>query len=219
MIPTTDVSKVAPMVQVAEQRKDRFGLHVLLNEHGSLLVRKSNHLKPSRVANGFLERIVATSKNQSVPLLYPEAMLFPSIFWKQREEGSYDGAIPIRLWTHEGRGNALGYADIGKHMRCRINNTSLLCSTDPRYIYFAFYSVNNLMASRAVNRLVLKQRFEHMLGPGKIHGESNDSHFCSDMIDSRKNVNKLAAFMRDKEPTYFYTHTCNQTQHFGIAPL
>jgi hypothetical protein len=113
----------------------------------------------------------------------------------------------------------LGFASIEDHMRCRFKNSSLLCSTDPRYIYFAFDSVNNVMARGVDNRIVLRRGFEHMLGPSKLLGESNDSMLCSDMIDSRRNVHKLAALVRDKEPTFFYTHTCNQTEHFGIAPL
>ena len=218
IIPTTDAAKTAPTVE-CKDRRNRFGLHVLLNEHGSLLIRRCNRLKPCRAAKGFLEGIVATSKGQSIPLLYPEAMIFPSIFWKQREDGCYDGAIPIGLWTDERGANSHGFAGIASHMRCRLKNTSLLCSTDPRYIYFAFDSVNNLMARGVDNRLVLKRGFEHMLGPGKLHGQNNDSQLSSDMIDSRRNVNKLAALVREKEPTYFYTHTCNQTEHFGIAPL
>ena len=58
-----------------------------------------------------------------------------------------------------------------------------------------------------------------MLGPTKIHGENNDSLLSSDLVDSRRNVQKLAAMVRDSEPTYFFTHTCNQSEHFGVAPL
>ena len=219
IIPTTDASKVACRVETNKERTTRFGLHVLLNEHGSLLVRRYSHLKPSRAAKGFLEQIVATSDGTSIPLLYPEAMLFPSIFWKQGHDGSCDGAIPVGLWTDASTANTLGFASIEDHMRCRLKNSSLLCSTDPCYIYFAFDLVNNVMARGVDNRIVLRRGFEHMLGPCKLLGETNDSMLCSDMIDSRRNVHKLAALVRDKEPTFFYTHTCNQTEHFGIAPL
>jgi hypothetical protein len=30
----------------------------------------------------------------------------------------------------------LGFATIKEHMRCRLKNSSLLCRTDPRCIYF-----------------------------------------------------------------------------------
>ena len=218
VIPTTDASKKALDIE-RKGRSSRFGLHVLLNEHGTLLVRRNATLTPSRAAKGFLERIVATSDGSSIPLLYPEAMLFPSIFWNQKQDGSYDGAIPIGLWKSASDANSFGFAGIEDHMRCRLKNPSLQCSTDPRYIYFAFDSVNNVMARGMDNRVVLKRGFEHMLGPMKIRGESNDSLLSSDLVDSRRNVQKLAAMVRDSEPTYFFTHTCNQAEHFGVAPL
>jgi hypothetical protein len=59
------------------------------------------------------------------------------------------------------------------------------------------------MARGVDNRVVLRRGFEHMLGPSKLLGESNDSMLCSDMIDSRRNVHKLASLVRDKEPTFF----------------
>ena len=217
-IPTTNAAKKV-MNTVLKERKSKFGLHVLLNEHCNLLVRRGSQLKPSRAAKGFLERIVATSDGESIPLLYPESMIFPSIFWKQNADGSYPGAIPVGLWTTSSEAHKQGFAGIPEHMRCRIKNSSLLCSTDPRYIYFAFDSVYNVMSSGIDNRVVFKRGFEHMLGSCTITGQNNDSLLSSDMIDSRHNVQKLAALVRDSEPTYFYTHTCNQKDHFGIAPL
>ena len=218
VVPTTNASMAAPNVKEKE-RKSRFPMHVLMNEHGTLLLRNGKQLKPSRGVKGFLQKIVATATGQSIPLLYPEAMLFPSIFWNQQSDGSYDGAIPIGLWNGNQTANEFGYATLAEHMRCRVKNSSLLCSTDPRYIYFAFDTVNNVMSRGMDNRLVLRRGFEHMLGPTKILGQSNDSMLSSDMLDSRRNVMKLAAMVREKEPTYFYTHTCNQSEHFGIAPL
>lgn len=38
-------------------------------------------------------------------------------------------------------------------------------------------------------------------------------------IDSRKSVQNLVAMMKEREPIWFYTHTCNQSAHFGIAPI
>jgi hypothetical protein len=110
-------------------------------------------------------------------------------------------------------------------MRCRIKNSSLLCGTDPIYIYIyiyiyiAFDSVYNVMSRGTGNRIVFKRGFEHMVGSCTVTGQSNDSILSSDMIDSRQNVQKLAALVRYREPSYFYSHTCNQQDHFGTAPL
>ena len=159
-IPTTNAAMTAPSIE-PKARKDRFGMHVLMNEHGSLLVHKSGHLKPCQAAKGFLEQIVATAEGQSIPLLYPEAMMFPSIFWNQHN----DGALPVGLWSGNQAANAFGYAGLAEHMQCCLKNSSLLCSTDPKNVDFAFNAVNNLMSHRMDNQLVLKRGFEHMLGP------------------------------------------------------
>jgi hypothetical protein len=140
IIPTTNVA-LKVMNTVLKELKSKFGLHVLLNEHCNLLVQRGSQLKPSRVAKGFMERIVATSDGESIPLLYPESMIFPSIFWKQNADGSYPGAVPVGLWTTSSEAHKQHFAGIPEHMRCRIKNSSLLCSTDPRYMYFAFDSV------------------------------------------------------------------------------
>lgn len=224
IIPTTNTEGKMIRVKLKEkiklkERIRKFGLHVLLNEHCSLLVRRGSQLKPTRAAKGFFERIIATSDGKSIPLLYPEAMIFPSIFWKQNIDGSYPGALPIGLYSTTSEAHQLGFAGLAEHMRCRLKNSSLLCSTDPRYIYFAFDAVYNVMSRGVDNRIVFKRGFEHMLGPCTMSGQNNDSLLSSDMIDSRRNVQKLAALVRDKEPSYFYTHTCNQKEHFGIAPL
>ena len=55
-IPTTNAAKQVATT-VSKERQSRFGLHVLLNEHCTLLVRRGSQLKPSRAAKGFLEII------------------------------------------------------------------------------------------------------------------------------------------------------------------
>ena len=39
--------------------------------------------------------------SDSVPFVYPEAILFPSIFWKDTDNGSMIGAIPSALLASE----------------------------------------------------------------------------------------------------------------------
>ena len=54
----------------------------LMNQYGSLLTRKKHQIKGSRKQKYFIQKFCATTKGTSVPLVYSEAMLFPSIFWK-----------------------------------------------------------------------------------------------------------------------------------------
>ena len=52
----------------------------IMNQCGSLLTRKKHQIKGSRKQKYFIQKLCATTKGTSVPLVYPEAMLFPSIF-------------------------------------------------------------------------------------------------------------------------------------------
>lgn len=217
-IPTTNAMDTAQRIR---SRPHKIALHVLLNEHGSLLIRRNNRLKARRVDQGFLERIIATSTGESIPLLYPEGMLFPSIFWKQATDGGIVGALPSGLLDSDKVAAEHGFASVASHLRCRLKNSSMLCSTDPRYIFYAFDCINNASLRGHDNRIVLRRGFEHMLGSGELRqaSKSNDALCLPDVIDSRTTVNQLAAMIRNEEPTYFYTHTCNQMHHFGIAPI
>ena len=58
-----------------------------------------------------------------------------------------------------------------------------------------------------------------MLGDSSIHRVSNEEMLGCDVIDSRKTVAQLSSMIREEEPTYFYTHTCSQKTHFGVAPI
>ena len=53
----------------------------------------------------------------SVPLFQSEAMMFPTIFWKQNLDGSYPGAVPFPgLYYSSQRNASLGYASLEDHM-------------------------------------------------------------------------------------------------------
>jgi len=86
---------------------------VILNNVGSLLARKRNKGIPSSNGRYFLEKMVATIPGKSVPLVYPEAMLFPSLFWKDDgTEGSLLGAIPCGALAHPDTLRKFGIADL-----------------------------------------------------------------------------------------------------------
>ena len=80
-----------------------------MNQCGLLLTRKKHQIRGSRKQKFFIQKLCAISKGTSVPLVYAEAMLFPSIFWKASDDmNSLVGAIPtpllneknIFIWFH-----------------------------------------------------------------------------------------------------------------------
>ena len=55
--------------------------HVIMNQCGCLHSRKHKDIICYRYQKHFLQMIASVSNEKTVPLLYPESMLFPSIFW------------------------------------------------------------------------------------------------------------------------------------------
>jgi predicted GIY-YIG superfamily endonuclease len=206
---------------IAEECKANFiGAHVILNNCGSLLARRGSKLKGSKIQQRFLQSIVATSNTKSIPLLYPEAMLFPSIFCKENEkDASPIGAIPCCLMAHDTTLSNSGFASLIDHFRSRITNTSLLTSTNNNYIAFCFDNFLNLQTRQSHTRMILHRGLWNC-GLGKsITSDSNGTMYNVDSIQSRPIVNKLAAAVAEEQATYFYTHTCNQEEHFGIREI
>ena len=192
--------------------------HVILNNCGSCLIRRNQQLRATQYQRAFLERIVSTSKGESVPLVYPEAMLYPSIFWKDDDEGAMFGAMPSALLAADRECASLGFAGVGDHMRTRLTDMSSRTSTDPRYIFYAFDCLANVHLRGQDSRIVLSRGF--VKEEGSVGMRSNCSeHFNTDAIDSRPVVNRLAAAVKDEPATYFFTQTCNQREFFGVREI
>jgi len=72
--------------------------HVLLNQCGTLLTRRKHQPKGNSRHKFFPRRICATSIGTSIPLMYPEGVLFPSFHWKTAGDNcSIVGCIPSPL--------------------------------------------------------------------------------------------------------------------------
>ena len=72
-------------------------MHVLLNVECQLLKRLKYPSHVGKKFQRFFQNFVSTLPECSIPLLQPEACLFPStsIFYKQLEDGSFPGALPF----------------------------------------------------------------------------------------------------------------------------
>jgi predicted GIY-YIG superfamily endonuclease len=192
--------------------------HVVLNGVGSCLIRRNRPLNPTRAQSAFLEKLVSTSEGHSVPLVYPEGMMFPSIFWKDTSDGSLLGAIPSSLLTDSKQCAKQGFASLTDHMRCRMKNPSLRTSSDPRHIYHAFDCFTNVNLRGQDSRLVLSRGFVESDNGGGVCANSSD-WFNTDAIDSRPVVNKLGAAIAVKKADLFYTQSVNQKEFYGLKQL
>ena len=92
----------------------------------------------------FLENIAATAKKTSLPLLQPEAFLFPSIFCCQATNGTFHGPIRAALSYVKLRNKELGFAGLERMLRSRFLDGSLLTSCNATNLQLVFDRLLNM---------------------------------------------------------------------------
>ena len=218
-IPTTDAGDRPLEIREVSPSGQYISGHVLLNQVGCLLNRPKHLLKSYSTQKKFLQQIVSTCNDESIPLIYPEGMLFPSIFYKMLDDGSLLGAIPSSLLTHAGSQH--GIASARDHITNRISLPSSTSSTDPRYLCYVYDMATNLTMCNLDTRLILNRGLNVGKGGRNTHlsnSNSNGSHL-TDSIDSKQNVKNLCASQKYHPMHFFLTFTCNQKSHFGVKPI
>ena len=194
--------------------------HMLMNQCGALLVRKNAQIKGSRAQQAFLQRFVATTLGMCVPLVYAEAVLFNSIFWKGLPSGDLLGAIPSALLTGvRSGGKTQGFASLKDHYQCRLTTPGTGTSNNPFYITHAFDVMANVALRGCDTRLILHRGFIESQGSIGLKMRNDDQDFYTDSIDNRQVVNNLSSAERYYGSTYFVTGTCNQREQFGVRKV
>jgi len=219
-LPTTVAGPIPESVVAKDDAHDSLRGCVILNNCGSLLARTGSKITGTKKNNNMLQRIVSVTEGYCVPLLYPEAMLFPSIFWHGTNGGEILGAIPSGLLADNKYLAQVGIASISDHVRMRLMNSNLSTSTDPRYVSWMFDSVLNLSLRDHDTRVIMNRAFAAEQGDGGVRIVGADSPiFDTDMLDSRAVVNQLSAAIKEEQATYFFTTTANQLEHFGLRRI
>jgi hypothetical protein len=217
-IPTTNAGEYAYEIE-EEVPNDRVHVsgHVVLNQNGTVLTRKKHQISGSSLHKFFLQKICSTSVGTSIPILYPESMLFPSIFYHMSEDGAMSGAIPSPLLTENI--NQFGFESVPQHIRSRLTSCSFSSGTDPRYIAFSYDIMTNLAVNHEDTRIALHRGLtvdedsESGLG---VRGKSTGDSAILESIDSKQMVKNLSSAEKfiDKFD-FFITLTCNMKKHFG----
>lgn len=115
--------------------------HILLNAELGLLKRRSRPLSHGARSAHFLQSIASRNGTHPIPNLYPEGMLFSSLFWHSRL-ASITGALPAPLWTlASSRIIKSTVASAEDHLRTRLMDGSLLSGNDSRYLELTFVAI------------------------------------------------------------------------------
>ena len=221
-VPTTDTSAepVFSSVTTPTLHTTRITNHALLNCYGSCLVRRNKRLAGTLSQQSFLQRLVATSGTDAIPLVYPEAMLFSDIFYASSADGSMYGALPAALLHGDDILRQNGMASLQTVYRTRLLSPGLLTSTNPKYHLWAFDALANFSLRGHDSRLILRRGFAEKQDGGGVRMKGvSEPIFDSDHVECRSLVNKISATCSWRMPTYFYTHTCNMKTHFGMRLL
>jgi predicted GIY-YIG superfamily endonuclease len=218
-IPTTNAGEIALKVEEKVKYGFKFSGCNILNNVGSLLTRSNYDIQRNRYVNHNIQKLCSTTNCESIPLLYPEGMLFPSIHWKSAHDNcSIIGAIPSSLLNANARKD--GFAPIQQHLRTRLTCPSSTTSTDPRYITHCYDVMANMAASQQDTRLVINRGLtvgKDKYGSLGVRG-SNDSSLLGS-VDSKQMVKNLCSSQKKVQWTHFLTFTSNHKMHFGIKTI
>ena len=191
---------------------------VLLNQCGTLLTRKKHQIKGSSRHHFFLQKLVASSHGSTIPLMYPEVVLFPSIHWCMAHDNcSILGCIPAPLLTEYS--SCSKFASIHSHIRSRLTNPSCATSTDTRYIAHCYDILTNLTANHEDTRLILNRGLAYNNDTEDIGMRGKGDSALLESIDNKQMVRNLCFSQKFAPWDHFLTYTCNQRTHFGTAPI
>ena len=191
--------------------------HVIMNQCGSLLNRNDKEIIGYRSQKYFLQRLASVSNSNTIPLLYAEGMLFPSIFWSMVPgSGAILGSIPSGLLTTN---TSHGFASMKSHVRCRLTLPGTCTSTNPSYVAFSYDILTNLTLNREDSRIILNRGLMESTGETGLKVRSRDDTLLSDSVDNKQTVRNLCASQKYHKMDFFLMFTCNQSEHFGMAPI
>jgi predicted GIY-YIG superfamily endonuclease len=207
-----------------EQNKEVLSipLHIFLNRQGHCLIRRNSKLRPVRRHRSFMQRFVARSKGKCIPLLYGEGTLFPDIFYYSTQEGAVLGALPTAFWTDKNTLSRNGIGSMRLHASIRVNDPSLLTSTDSRYHFLTMDTLVNLGLRGNDSRLLLHRGFAERQDKNEgiaIRTAEGNEELYDDNVDNRSNVHKLSRLCEEDPGHFFYTQSCNQATARALRVL
>ena len=193
-------------------------LHVLLNNTLNVFKRNSQPHNLSQKYLRYFQNFAASNPGDVVSFIQPEALICPSVFFKQLDDGSFLGALPYFLLNDNVFNNRLAFASFYDHVYSRITNMELPVAANIKYCYFLTDVLLNSNLHTTVTSRFFKRGIQNVVIAGqKLNFISNTFNYS--LVDADTNVKELASAMKHSAPTLFVTLTLNQKEHFGVSPL
>jgi len=230
-IPTTSASAGPIHVQRLHKGTDFIPGRIMMCNCCSLLVRQNDTLRGNRLQQSFLQRLVSSSSGDCVPLVFPEAMLFPSIFPRSIDVNGPTvlGAIPSGLLAQSKTVHSAGFATMREHAQVRLTAPNSLAMSCPFYLNHMFDCCSNMAMNGRDSRLVMQRGFGVHASEGgpsamALRGDEDEEGFLSsahstDHLDRRHLVNGLNAADKEDNFTLFYSLSVNTRDQFGLRNI
>ena len=215
----TLLSESTLLLPKPETKDNNVPIHVLLNQTLQILKRVKNPKPLSKRFLRFFQNFAASNPTDVVSFLQVEALLSPSLFYKQLPDGSFPGALPYFLYHEQTFTAKMNYASFYDHFLSRLTNLELAASGNINYSYMLIDSLLNLNLNHCFTPNFFKRGIQNIEIKGIPLQQKDGPSRKYSLTDSSKNVCELSAAMRDSCATLFFTITLNMKKHPGIAPI
>ena len=207
-------------------------VHVIMNQVSSCTIRSNKRISGTHRDKFFVQNLCSSTPGKIVPLVYPEAMMFPSIFYAESKQDpqSILGATP--LWAVSQGCTKFGFPDPSETTRSRITSTGL-AQTDKYYRRYLHNVHGNILLSKGDSRKILEKGFtvdnssRNRLAINNDYGQGDDESGDNDdngnniheEIDSPNMVLGLSESQKYYHWDFFGTATPNQSRTPGLKHI
>jgi DNA replication protein DnaC len=191
--------------------------HFYLND--SLNVLKTRFERTSTRPHPVLSAIVNSLPGHSECLLFPEALLFPTLFWDFNEElCTFPGALPSYFFYEGGAFHSQNFGDLRDHMDIRLRDHLCLTSRTPAYHHFWFDVLTNNALSHTSANFIQERGFE-FVPQLREKAQTTECLYSFDEETSSKKKKELSYLIREGKWDYFVTLTANDAFSPGLCKI
>lgn len=204
-----------PLVVEQDTQREQVSGCVLLNQAAVCTMRYGNRIPGTQKEKNFIQRMCATSPNESCPILSIDSVLFPRIFWSSATHDRHAvlGAMPI--WTLSSSGSH-GFSKVIDVIRTRLTTLGSLTSVQSEYVKEQFCIMANHSLSNGDSRTIMKNGFQCDKKRTGLEAR-NGNGGLTESVDSSNLVRGLSASQEHFDWCWFITITPNQSCTPGLS--
>ena len=217
----TDAALTAMPVACDKSNEDMrmLPLQGLLNSYMSVMNRPKYPPNASTRFNRALQSFAAILPTCSISLLQLEALLFPSVFYHQLDDGTFPGAIPFFLYAPTSQCENFQFHDLLQHFRTRMTDITLLTSSSTQYIQFMIDILINCALGKSHSIEFFQKGLQSLQLPDGKRNKLFNRAVNYFSTDSEIRVSELTAAVSNDTPHLFLTLSANQKDHPALSKI